>query len=82
MLNKLVSIVFILLAGICSAQKPMIQLIVDPKVSQVGEEITVKVISNIDDKQVEAKITEMTDKKKSLTTQDLANIIIKLRFVI
>lgn len=47
MLNKLVSIVFILLAGICSAQKPMIQLIVDPKVSQVGEEITVKVISNI-----------------------------------
>jgi hypothetical protein len=47
MLNRILSIVFIVLIGVCYSQKPMIQLMVDPKVAQVGEEITVKVISNL-----------------------------------
>lgn len=47
MLNRIVVIMFIALVGVCYSQKPMIQLMVDPKVAQVGEEITVKVISNL-----------------------------------
>lgn len=47
MYNWLFSLLFILFSGFCSAQKPIVQLIVEPKVAQVGEEITVKVISNI-----------------------------------
>ena len=47
MLNRIVGIIFIALVGVCYSQKPMIQLMVDPKVAQVGEEITVKVISNL-----------------------------------
>ena len=47
MLNRIVGIIFIALVGFCYSQKPMIQLMVDPKVAQVGEEITVKVISNL-----------------------------------
>ena len=47
MLNKVVGIIFIVFVGISYSQKPMIQLMVDPKVAQVGEEITVKVISNL-----------------------------------
>ena len=47
MLNRIVGFIFIVLVGFCYSQKPMIQLMVDPKVAQVGEEITVKVISNL-----------------------------------
>ncbi len=47
MLNKIIGIVFIVFVGVCYSQKPMVQLMVDPNVAQVGEEITIKVISNI-----------------------------------
>lgn len=43
----LYSIILSCFIGICFTQKPMIQLIVEPKVAQVGEEITITVKSNI-----------------------------------
>lgn len=50
MLSKIYTIVFILVAGFSLAQKPMIQLIVEPKVAEANEEITVTVKTNIQGK--------------------------------
>lgn len=50
MLSKIHTIIFILIAGFSLAQKPMIQLIVEPKVAQVNEEITVTIKTNIQGK--------------------------------
>lgn len=50
MLSKVNTIIFILVAGFSLAQKPMIQLIVEPKIAQVNEEITVTIKTNIQGK--------------------------------
>ncbi len=47
MLNFLNTILFILIVGFCSAQKPMVQLIVNPKVADVGDEISLTIKTNI-----------------------------------
>lgn len=47
MFNFLNSILFILIVGFCAAQKPMVQLIVNPKVADVGDEVSLTIKTNI-----------------------------------